>query len=542
MTTRTDENRTGPGGGQAKPEPAPLRGLSPVELLRWTWRQLTSMRTALLLLFLLALGAIPGSVIPQNNVDSVRSSQWRQQHPSLTPIYEKLGLFDVYHSVWFSAIYLLLVISLVGCIVPRLQVYGRALRARPPAPPRNLARLPESRTGTVDEPADAVLEKAAANLRRRRFRISRHDGAISGERGYLREAGNLVFHLAVLVVLAGVAISQLFGYEGGVIVVTGHGFSNSLSQYDDFVPGTFFKPAQMQPFSLNVKDFHVSFIRSGRQQGMAHKFDADVSYRTAPGRPLRTTNLAVNHPLHIDGTSVYLLSHGYAPHITVRDGKGRVISSGPVVFLPEDQTFRSFGVVKAPDGVTRSGKPEQIGLMGEFYPTYVFTDRTGPFSAFPDDKNPAISMSLFTGDLGLDNGVPQSVYSLNMKHLHRVTNHGKPVVNLMRGQRVQLPHGMGSVTFDGVSRYVKLQVNRSPADWLALLGMVLALAGLLGSLFVRPRRVWVRVRREGGRSLVEVAGLDRSSIGGGLADELDAVIAHLGADGPEPQPEKEQNR
>jgi cytochrome c biogenesis protein len=535
------------------PTSAQVSALAPRELARWAWRQLTSMRTALLLLFLLALAAIPGSVIPQENVDTVRVSQWKDQHPTLTPVYEKLGLFGVFHSAWFSAIYLLLVISLVGCIVPRLGVYWRGLRAKPPAPPRNLSRLPAYREVSVAGDADEVLDRATAVLRRRRFRVVRHDGAVSAERGYLREAGNLLFHFAVLVVLAGVASGNLFGYQGGVIVVTGDGFANSLSQYDDFRPGTFFRQSSMAPFSFTVHDFDVSFIREGREAGMAHKFAADLSYRSAPDAPTRTTRIAVNHPLSIDGTDVYLISHGYAPHITVRDGQGNVISSGPVVFLPEDDTFRSFGVVKAPDGLSKDGRPEQVGLEGEFYPTYAFTKATGPCSAFPDDKNPAISMLAYTGDLGMDRG-PQSVYTLDKDRLKAIKDGGKPLrIDLMKGQTKVLPDGMGSVTFDGVSRYVKLQVSRSPGDWAALLGVSLALLGLLGSLFIRPRRIWIRVRRgpdggpdpgpdpgsgagsardaeHAGRSLVEVAGLDRSS-GGDLAGELDRIGAALAPDG-----------
>ena len=145
--------------------------MSPVELARWGWRQLTSMRTALVLLFLLALGAVPGSVVPQQNIDATKVSDWQQAHPALTPIYEKLGLFSVYSSVWFSAIYILLMVSLIGCIVPRLRVYWRGFRARPPHAPRNLTRLPESRTFELDEDADAVLERARKALRRRRFRL-----------------------------------------------------------------------------------------------------------------------------------------------------------------------------------------------------------------------------------------------------------------------------------------------------------------------------------------------------------------------------------
>ena len=115
---------------QAPALPADLDARS---LARWTWRQLTSMRTALVLLLLLALAAIPGSVIPQEDIDSLAVSQWRDDHPRLAPIWDRLDLFAVYGSVWFSAIYILLMISLVGCIVPRLFVYARAIGARPPA-------------------------------------------------------------------------------------------------------------------------------------------------------------------------------------------------------------------------------------------------------------------------------------------------------------------------------------------------------------------------------------------------------------------------
>ncbi len=123
------------------------------------------MRTALILLFLLALAAVPGSVVPQEGVDSVKAAQWRESHTTLAPIYDKLGLFSVYDSVWFSAIYLLLMVSLVGCILPRTRVYWRALRAQPPAAPRNLARLPEHRTFETDAAPEQVLERARAALR-----------------------------------------------------------------------------------------------------------------------------------------------------------------------------------------------------------------------------------------------------------------------------------------------------------------------------------------------------------------------------------------
>src|SRR5680860_477196 len=267
-----------PVGAAATTPPTPPSlppALTPVELSRWTWRQLTSMRTALILLFLLALAAIPGSVVPQRSVDAIAAGQWREAHPNLTPIYDALGLFSVYNSIWFSAIYILLMISLVGCIVPRLRIYWRGIASRPPRTPRNLSRLPQSRSFEVDRTPAAAMAHAQSSLRKKRYRVDVHEDSVAGERGYLREAGNLLFHVSVVLVLVGFAVGNLFGYKGGVIVVDGQGFSNSLSQYDDFAPGSMFDPDDLAPFNLNVDDFDVQFLESGPQAGMPTDFSAD---------------------------------------------------------------------------------------------------------------------------------------------------------------------------------------------------------------------------------------------------------------------------
>lgn len=119
--------------------------LPPRQMLRWTWRQLTSMRTAILLLLLLALASIPGSLLPQSSVNPQAVDAFTSAHPTLSPLLEAIGAFAVFSSAWFSAIYVLLVISLVGCIVPRTKLHIRALRSAPPKVPTNLARLPDHR-------------------------------------------------------------------------------------------------------------------------------------------------------------------------------------------------------------------------------------------------------------------------------------------------------------------------------------------------------------------------------------------------------------
>jgi len=496
------------------------------ELLRYGWRQLTSMRTALVLLLLLAVAAIPGSIIPQESQDSQKTSLWQQAHPTLTPIYERLGLFAVYDTPWFAAIYLLLMVSLVGCIVPRLFVYWRAWRKPPPRTPELLERLRDHAVFVTDATPEEVLARAEAALGG--YRRKAYDDSLAGERGHLREAGNLLFHLALLIVLVGFAMGSLFGYRGGVIVGVGQTFSNNLTQYDDLEPGSLFDASAMEPFCFTVEGFNAEWTYTGRQIGMARKFVAPISYREncQDQGTDQAYDLRVNHPLKIGGTEVFLVGFGYAPVLTIRDGNGDIAYRGPVTFLPTNpQTMESFGVVKVPDA-----RPTQLALQGGFYPTEERDSTEMPYSTFGELIDPGISLTVWTGDVGLDTGQAQSVYALDTSRMQQVPlakNSPRPfLVNLKPGESVDLPDGLGSVSFDDVDTWVRVQVSRTPGIYVALSGAVLALIGLMLSLFVRPRRVWVRARRTEQGTLVEVAALDRSS-GGDVGEEIARIVAEL---------------
>ncbi len=339
--------------------------LRPLEFARWTWRQLCSMRTALVLLFLLAIAAIPGSLIPQERVDPSAVAAFKDRHPSVTPLFERIGMFNVYSSVWFSAIYLLLMLSLIGCIIPRFLTYARNFRARPPKAPRNLSRLSAYDTWTTEAPVEAESERARALLAGQRRRVEVYadgdDIVVSAEKGYVREAGNLLFHVALLVVLVGVAVTGLFGFKGSAAVISGNGFSNTLIQYDDFTPGAWFDSADLAPFHFAVKDFHVTWGSEGSGSGTPLTFDADLSVTDEVGAQPYDYDLRVNHPLVVDGTSVFLVGHGYAPRVTVRDGDGDVAFSGPVVFLAAGQLVR---VLRRHQGARCRAHPARVrGLL-----------------------------------------------------------------------------------------------------------------------------------------------------------------------------------
>jgi cytochrome c biogenesis protein len=226
--------------------------------------------------------------------------------------------------------------------------------------------------------------------------------------------------------------------------------------------------------------------------------------------------------------SVFLVGHGYAPEFTVWDGTGDVAYRGAVPFLPQDSSFASFGVLK----VSGAG-PEQLGFDGMFYPTYSFTMERGPFSVFPDALNPAVSLLAYHGDLGVNDGTPQSVYELDTAELERFEKDDGSMfrADMAPGKKVALPDGLGAIRLDGWQRWVKLQVSHTPGKGIALTGVVLALVGLMGSLFIRRRRAWVRVTERDGRTYVEVAGLDRTTAGEGLEDEVRALAAAIAGRG-----------
>ncbi|MEU5419542.1 cytochrome c biogenesis protein ResB [Streptomyces sp. NPDC001407] len=514
-------------------------GREAVGWVRWFWRQLTSMRVALILLFLLSLGTIPGSLIPQTSVDAVKAENWKKSHETLASVYDKLGLFHVYTSVWFSAIYILLFTSLVGCIIPRTWQFVGQLRGRPPRAPRRLDRLPVYTTWHTEAEPEQVLGAAGKLLKRRRFRTDASGDAVAAEKGYLREAGNLVFHIALIVLLLAFASGQLWKSEGQKLMVEGDKFANTLTQYDDFKSGSLFSSDDLQPFGFTMDSFEGTYERTGPQRGTPRTYEARVTYWDgADGAPKKKT-IKVNEPLETADSKVYLIGHGYAPVVTVRDGQGEIAYRGAVASLPLDSNITESTVIKVPDYRDKDGKQNQLGFKGLFVPTQ---DPAMPMaSKFPALDNPRLVLTAYRGSLGINSGLPQSVYQLDVSKMKQFkdTDGKNPFAqNLKVGDTMTLPDGAGTLKFEGIKPWATFQVSQQPGNSMALVGAVAALVGVAGSLFIQRRRVWVRaVRGADGRTVVEMAGLGRSE-SAKLPDEISDLAAALTPDAPPVAPEE----
>ena len=509
-------------------EPVRQPSLGPLGWLRWTWRNLTSMRTALFLLLLLSVAAVPGSIFPQRTIDPGRVADYLADNPSTGPWLDRLGFFTVYTSPWFSAVYLLLLVSLIGCIVPRSRLHWHALRSRPPRAPARLERLQAHTSLTYAAPPAEALAAAAAGLRRRRYRVHAHDEvSVSAESGYLRETGNLVFHLALCLVIVGVAVGHLWGWRGDVIVPEGQTFTSTFRSYHTFSGGALVDPLTVPPFSLRIDRFDVRFEETvgGAQFGAPRGFTAYTSTSEAPGQATREQILTVNEPVTLGGADVFLLGNGYAPVVTVRDGAGTVLYRQATPFLAQDNFYTSVGAIKVP-----AASPKMLGFSGFFLPTVDPSFANGPVSEFPALKNPELALSVWEGNL-FPGGRSQSVYSLNTSELTAVPKaDGQPLlIRLAPGQTYELPGGRGSITFDSVTRFAGLSVRTDPGKALTLAAALLTIAGLVASLLVRRRRVFVRAQpdpTDSWTTLVTIGALSKTADPGltaalqGLADEL----------------------
>jgi len=517
--------------------------------LRWGWRQLTSMRTALVLLLVLAIAAIPGSIFPQRMADPNGVTQWERDNPDLFPVLDGLKMFDVYLSPWFSAIYLLLFASLVGCVIPRIKHHAKALRARPPRTPARLQRLEDYRTVTRDPAADsgtktgdaeaeaaASIDVATKQLKALGYRVERYDRgrtfSVSAERGYWRETGNLLFHLALVGVLVTVGIGGGFSYTGQRVLVEGETFANTLLDYDSMNRGRFVGDDAFSPYSMRLDSFDVTYQPFGEPgSGQAGDFSANVTVQEDGDE--RTGAVKVNEPLAVADDDVFLLGNGYAPTVTVRDPDGNVVFTNSTPFLPQDNNMTSLGVLKVPDGLA-----EQVGLVGFFYPTTGVLDTGAFFSAYGDLTNPTLTLDVYTGDLGINEGVPRSVYVLDTTGMTKLTGRTTNVesIQLSPGQTAQLPKGLGSVTFEdespagatdaskSVKRFASLQIHRDESGVWVLGFALLALGGLMVALFVPRRRVWVKATAHDGEVALEYAALARGE-DPTLAAAVDDLVA-----------------
>ena len=472
------------------PPPQPPRPMvpGPIETAVLAWRWLRKMSTALLLLFALATASLIATVVPQQPVSAATVAQWRTGGAgpgrSVAEVLDALQLFDVFGSWWFAAITIALFVSLTGCLVPRYRAFLRVAR-RPPTAGRNLSRLTHTATIATSLSPEEALNAAEGALRRRRFRRRRFPAAdgvpaqIAAERGHWREGGSLIFHTAFYLLLIGAVIGQVYGFTGQIAVAEGASFADTRIAYDSVEPGREFGVEDHRGFVASLDDFKVSY----HPDFTPKEFVSTVTISEG-GKPVRTEQVRVNHPIRYAGMTLYQLAFGLAPHLVVKSGDQTLLDE-PVLLSPGDGPFA--GNLWTGTAKLRFDDPQQqLALDLVLVPDAELRDGEPTVGPNPEPTNPVLVANLFFGDLGLERPVPAAQFDRS----------GGPAQTAMLrpGDTAELARGAMTVEMKGLTYWSGLQVSHQPGRWLLLLAATLILVGLVPSLYSYRRRIWVEAR------------------------------------------------
>jgi cytochrome c biogenesis protein len=306
----------------------------------------------------------------------------------------------------------------------------------------------------------------------------------------------MLFHVSLLVLLVGLAYGKGYGYRGQAAIVEGETWANARVGYDSFSAGRFFGPDRLAPFQLRLDDFSNSFYDNNTPRSF-------VSHLTAldlDGHELRSQRVAPNRPMTVDGVRIFQSDYGYVPVVRVQDAKGKqLLAPQEVLTLRDPASEWSTGAVK----VTRASP--QVGLeLTMFTGLRTAPDCPGgaPFCNDPRLVNPVLVVLAYQGDLQADKA--QSVFTLDRSRLRLLGD--RPLL-LLPGQSRKLANGM-VVSFTNLKQYSVLTLARDPGVPVVAAAAALLLAGLIPSLYVTRRRVWVRAVPAGpDGTRVELAGL-----------------------------------
>jgi cytochrome c biogenesis protein len=448
------------GRAAARPEtnPAARAGMA-------LWRLFTAVNFAVVQIIVLALLAVVGMTIRQLPGFAFRSAgDYAVEMNRLRAIYEpaigagavdlleRLQLFHVFTSTWFSLGLVLLVVSIVICTLdrtPRLWRQSAFIRvAQPdayfdPALPDRVTIAPGS--GLTGDAIRAVL-------RRHRFVVREESDTagnrfLYGDRNRWTKLATLVSHLGLILFLIAGLVTARLGDEQGLVVAEG----DTLTVQPIGTPGL-----------LLVQN--LGFDAPGLATGTPSDFTTDLAvYRD--GQLVARKTIRVNDPLSVDGYTFHQNGFGPAPDLEIRDTTGGVLWSGPVP-LTDAAGGLPFGALPVPG--------RAIGLQ-------LLLDRTADG----------------VGTLVL---VPYAVTGTNPDGTPEVVN-GFPAA-LIKGESTNLEGLDMTVTLRGFSDYTLLIAKRDPGAVLIWMAFAALITGLAITFYLPRRRIWARLRPDGRLDLV----------------------------------------
>jgi cytochrome c biogenesis protein len=488
------------------------------------------MRTALILLLILAAAAVIGSLLPQVPNSPERVGQYLGDHGFWGPLFFRAGFFDVYGSWWFVLITTLLFVSLAACLFPRTRAMIRAIRQRP-IQARELDGFRHHAEIRVTTGPDEAALTAARYLRRKRFRVARDGLGIAAEKGALREVGSLLFHWAFFLLLLGVIVGKGTGFTGRAVVTEGKTFVDALPNYSGQIRTGRYFGGGFTGIGVQLLDFKDSY----RRNGQPIDFVSRVRFLDREGGATGTEAIRVNHPAKEGGLRIFQEGFGWAPVVDVALD-GRRLWSSPIE-MTRDTPPEGVPATAMPwRGAIKLTAPEpDVTITLELWPdfrSFANLQLTGMPTPMFVQFDPYIRYSVYQGEV-----VDPATSNLDTAGLHR---EGRGDLHAAGTSSFDLPGG-GELRlgFPELRHYSVLLISRDVGIPVVLAAAILVLVGLIPSLYVSRRKVWIRAEAAPGGALLEIGGfsLQRKD---SFDEEFERIVRAIGGSRePEaPQPEK----
>ena len=437
------------------------------------WHEFTRMRTAIYFLIAIIAITLIGALVPQQNTDSqtlVDSFLASHQHLNSLAAAVGLPLTSVFVSPLFYALVACLYLSLGWCVLRR----GQALVVR-------------------------TVRGYARNAQ------------------YWGEWGSWLFHTSFFLILFAAVWGKATGFDGLLTIIQGQTVTEAAASYDSLEQGVL-----SNGYHTNLQLHLNSFVAKYGAGGVASLYKSSITVERQ-GKPIMTRNVEVNHYLAVDGIHIYQQDYGWAPVITVRNPAGQVVFSSPIECFGENKSDETC-VLKVPDfnyTVPGSHHPLQLGAQMVMLPdarTIVPVTNAGQLNTIGTTytagggvaNNPVVGMQLFIGNLGLTNGVPQNVDTLDVSQMVPYFQNGQEVyLPLGTTLKLQLPGANNTsvpftISFTALKPYSLFQISKDSGVPLVYVSFFLIMMGIILKLYIKPildkREKAARIARKAKRS------------------------------------------
>ncbi len=427
----------------------------------WTakvWDFLTSLKLVLFLLLILSAVSIAGTIIQQNKP---LQTYYQHYEPGTVALFNKLGLFDMYHSWWFVACLALLALNIAACTMDRYRGIMAGLRKRNLILDEKLGKsLPNLTTIKYALPLDAVEKKMRELVGKGFSGKPVVTVAEDGGRHYFFEKGKysrLAFfmtHLSILIIFVGAMVGSYFGFKGYVNVFEGE----AISQVET-------RAGQTKNLNFQVKcnTFNAEFYPSGAPSD----YRSDLSILQNGKEVIRKT-IRVNDPLTFEGITFYQSSYGGQPDQVTIDVVNKDGSPRGTVTAPPGQKVHVPG---ATDAIAVADYQEHHHL-----PDGSEGGRALDVHIFPEKGKGEESEAWLLMDNPDYDKKRGGDYYLRVKDLK-------------------------------LKKFTGLQVNKDPGEILVWLGSLLLIAGIMIAFFMSHKKLWVSLRKDKkGRSELTIGG------------------------------------